>query len=517
MGDSVVGVADGRGGLLAPGTSAPLYVAGFAERVDRGAEAEVYERRVALACGVDVAARVLGREMAAPGREWRDGEWTGPRKAIKKPRPVPIIPFRYVSFLDAPSLRDDYYCTLLAYSPTANVLAVGLGTHVYLWSETHGADTPSSLNTPSTAHVTSLAFSSPAGGQAILAIGRADGHLLLWSPLDTEPRFDSVHPSPISCVSFRPTTHRAPSARDPELTIESEVLLVGDEAGHIYIYDLEWPSPAQRDLFAWPGALTLRARVLAHAQQICGLAWAADGSAFASGGNDNVAHAFSTAAVLRAAAAAGGAPPRAPSPERQVLALEAGAYMLPASTAGHSWELRAAIKALAWCPWQDGLLAIGGGSNDRRIHFVHAGSGARLALIDCAAQVTGLVWSRTRREVCATFGFAQPEHKVRIAVFAWPSCSVVVRIPWGDEHRALCAVAYPRGPGGGGERGEGGVWCAGTREEGVLVVGTSDASIKFHEVWAEERGGLGRRGGLLGGSDILEGLHGIEKEGDVVR
>jgi len=56
-----------------------------------------------------------------------------------------------------------------------------------------------------------------------------------------------------------------------------------------------------------------------------------------------------------------------------------------------------------------------------------------------------------------------------------------------------------------------------------LVVATSDASIKFHEVWSE--GPYGRssgvgvgRGGCLGGSDVLESLHGVEKEGaEVIR
>lgn len=55
--------------------------------------------------------------------------------------------------------------------------------------------------------------------------------------------------------------------------------------------------------------------------------------------------------------------------------------------------------------------------------------------------------------------------------------------------------------------------------EGCIIVATSDASIKFHEVWSDER--RGRRdgiGGLLGGSDILESWHGVDKEGgEVIR
>jgi hypothetical protein len=196
------------------------------------------------------------------------------------------------------------------------------------------------------------------------------------------------------------------------------------------------------------------------------------------------------------------------------------------------------------------LLAVGGGSNDRSIHFFHTLSGAALATIDCHAQVTSLIWSTTRREIAATFGFAQPEHPYRIAVFKWPSCKIVVKIPWHDEHRALCAIPYPGGPNNGydmeevydsdpdpGQRGrrrsrahrrgpwersergsEGGTWWSRTEEEGCLCVATSDCSIKFHEVWAEEKRSTAEKGGMLGGSEILDLMHGIEAEGrEVIR
>ena len=65
--------------------------------------------------------------------------------------------------------------------------------------------------------------------------------------------------------------------------------LVGDEAGHIYLYSVEWPDQINVDIFAWPGSLTVLARLDLHTQQICGLAWSFDGRFFASGGNDNVA------------------------------------------------------------------------------------------------------------------------------------------------------------------------------------------------------------------------------------
>lgn len=87
------------------------------------------------------------------------------------------------------------------------------------------------------------------------------------------------------------------------------------------------------------------------------------------------------------------------------------------------------MKAIAFCPWREGLVATGGGSHDKCIHFFHTTSGVALATIAVHAQVTSLIWSTTRREIAATFGYAQPEHPYRIAVFSWPKCRQVAAIP----------------------------------------------------------------------------------------
>ena len=177
------------------------------------------------------------------------------------------------------------------------------------------------------------------------------------------------------------------------------------------------------------------------------------------------------------------------------------------------------MKAIAFCPWRDGLLATGGGSNDKCIHFYHTSSGACLATISVAAQVTSLMWSTTRREICATFGFAQPDHPYRIAVFSWPECKQVAAIAWEGEHRALYAIPYPGGPNESRTSKEGGRCLSRTSKEGCIVVASSDESVKFHEVWSgSQKSVMASSGGpgLLGGSDILEGLEGIDKEGDVI-
>jgi WD40 repeat protein len=511
--------------------------------LDSTTDTEVHERRLALALDVDTSSRVLAINDTRSSKSanhspnyaqisgptiWKDGQWikegatATPKKIQRNKRVISTVPFRD---LDAPSLRDDYYCSPLAYSATAECLAVGLGRHVFLWSENWGVNTLDYLNAPYIAHVTSLSFSSAEGGKGILAIGRACGRLLLWSPSEIHPRFTSIHWNSVCCVSFRPNTVKRPSRRDRYLTVETEELLVGDEAGHVFFYSVEWPTLEQYYIFGFLGDLTLLCRITVHNQQICGLAWSPDGDFFASGGNDNTCHLFETRRVLRHALAdINNRNPPAPTtpatPGLRTINITASspAFNLGHTIARHQWTVQAAVKAIAFCPWQRGLIAIGGGSNDRCIHFYHVLSGSNLATIDCNAQVTSLIWSTTRREIAATFGFAQPQHPYRIAVFSWPKCEVVVRIPWFEGHRALFAIPYPRGPDIGQARGEDGTWWSRTQEEGCIVVATSNESIKFHEVWAHKRKAVGSKRGVLGGCDILEAMHGIEKgRSEVIR
>lgn len=431
--------------------------------------------------------------------------------------------------LDAPQLRDDFYCSLLAYSYTTHSLAVGLSNAVFLWSEKHGVQ-PMTPIYSSFAYLTSLAFSSTEGGHSILAIGRADGHLALWSLYDPEPRFEAFHPTPIACLSWKPQVTERPSQRegDEAHLVPTENLLVGDEVGDIYYYSVEWSDDEERQHGSWHGAIILLCKISVHSQQICGLAWSPDGNMFASGGNDNACCLFMTEAVLAACSNIGNRRATLAEVEefvgldgrrrQRIYPRTERARPIGSTRVKHKWMHGAAVKAIAFCPWQNGLIATGGGSNDRCIHFYHTISGACLATINVAAQVTSLLWSTTRREIAATFGYAQPDHPYRIAVFSWPECRQLVAIPWSGDLRALYAIPYPGTPNNTTSKpsnGEGGIWASGTAEEGCIVIAASDESVKFHEVWSDARRSVVGTKGLLGGSDILEGLEGIDKEGPV--
>lgn len=467
-------------------------------------------------------------------------------------------------------LRDDYYCTVLAYCTTLHTLAVGLANRVYLWSEETGVKyPPDDASNRLTTYVTSLSFSSTEGGHSVLAIGRSTGQICLWSLDDDEDiRFKAQQPAAIACVSFKPVTTRRLSERFGSL-VATEELLVGDEKGDVYYYSIEWMTRTQVEIHGWIGSMKLLAKISMHSQQICGLAWSPSGDYFATGANDNACCLIQVNEIFKPKSPPNVVPfcrqplqsiidglitPSRPTAVVQPPILTSLSEAIPSnvssnressSAAGllsilhhasiipgqggslligdgrqrHKWIHSAAVKAIAFCPWQRGLIATGGGSNDRAIHFYHTFSGACLATINVHAQVTSLIWSTTRREIAATFGYAQPEHPYRIAVFSWPECRQVVAIPWQSDMRALLAIPYPRGPGETRSHTRlGEQWYSRTAEEGCIVIASSDESVKFHEVWSGAAKATGGHIGLLGGSAILEGLEGIEREtSEVIR
>ncbi|OAL39262.1 hypothetical protein AYO20_01580 [Fonsecaea nubica] len=472
--------------MLASGGTAPLHTATFLAHATGHDKEVAHERRLALALDIDQAARILLQNPALEDKDgnrkpehcpfvWRNSAWTREPTSwyraykdgglLESEKVVPTVPFRV---LDAPNLKDDYYCSVLAYNQTCHSLAVALGQKVYLWTEQYGVRYPPLPPCRPADFVTSLAFSSEKGAKAILAVARNSGTITLWSLLEIRPRFDAPHPCATSCVSFKPVQTQRPSVTGNG-TVMCEDLVVGDDSGMIYYYSLEWPEFA-------PGSMTLLAKLDAHSQNICGISWSLDGRHFVSGGNDNRALLFDPSVFLHAddqrdispstpspaadmfddssfSTSQLPTPPDTPqryrsashressnfdrgpvnnmrntdlatpppSPLRPSRVVDHSPTMQDLNPPGHpqtavpsnesvlrnalvdpvipgdsnlhihSFDHAAAVKAIAFAPWQPNLLATGGGSNDRQIHFFHIGSGATLALINVFSQVTSLV------------------------------------------------------------------------------------------------------------------------------
>lgn len=103
-------------------------------------------------------------------------------------------------------------------------------------------------------------------------------------------------------------------------------------------------------------------KLLGHRGEVCGLKH--DACGLASGSNDNMALIWD-------------------------LASGKCRYQLQ----GH----KAAVKALAWCPWQRNLLATGGGTSDQTMRFWNIETGKLINTVNTNSQVCSLIWNRNDR------------------------------------------------------------------------------------------------------------------------
>lgn len=257
--------------------------------------------------------------------------------------------------LDAPGIVDDFYLNVLDWSKR-NVLAVALGPSVYLWHGRTGDVTellslPQESTSATEDYVASLRWIHD--GTA-LAIGTSHGLVQIW---------DAEAGKKIRTILASSGGHRLAS-----LAWNRHLLSTGARDGAVCTHDVRQARP-----------LLLAHEGISLGAEVCGMEWSPDGSHLAVGSNANLVQVWEGLE---------------PAP-RHVFA-----------------EHRAAVKALAWCPWRQGLLATGGGSQDKSIRCWNTLTGALLHTTVTDAPVNGLVWSRTSRELVSIHG--QPTNAVRV-------------------------------------------------------------------------------------------------------
>ncbi|XP_037527364.1 fizzy-related protein homolog [Rhipicephalus sanguineus] len=262
---------------------------------------------------------------------------SSPRKQARK---ISKIPFKV---LDAPELQDDFYLNLVDWSST-NVLSVGLGACVYLWSACTSQVTRLCDLSGEGDSVTSVAWAERGH---LVAVGTHKGLVQVWDV----------------AASKQTALLQGHSARVGALAWNGDVLSSGSRDRLILQRDARTPS----------GGAPER-RLQGHRQEVCGLKWSPDNQHLASGGNDN-----------------------------KLLV-----WNLSSSTPVQSYtEHVAAVKAIAWSPHQHGLLASGGGTADRCIRFWNTLTGQPMQCVDTGSQVCNLAWSKHASELVSTHGYSQ--------------------------------------------------------------------------------------------------------------
>lgn len=256
------------------------------------------------------------------------------------------------------------------------------------------------LETSPDTYVSSVKWS---GDGAYVGVGLGSGEVQIWD-VEEGVKLRSMH---------------GHDTRVGVMGWNKEILSTGARSGLVYNHDVRI---AQHKV----------AELVSHQAEVCGLEWRADGAQLATGGNDNL-----------------------------VSIWDARSLAVPKFTKTNH---KAAVKALAWCPWQPNLLATGGGSYDRHIHFWNSTSGARVNSIDTGSQVTSLRWSPHYREIVSTSGF--PDNS--LSIWSYPTLVRNVEIP-AHESRVLHSCLSPDGQ--------------------ILATAAADESLKFWKVF-EKKGGV---------------------------
>lgn len=154
---------------------------------------------------------------------------------------------------------------------------------------------------------------------------------------------------------------KSQNSRVGALAWNTHILSSGSRGGEIHHHDVR---------IAQHHVNTLRT----HSQEVCSLKWSLDGRYLASGANDNLAAIWESNStqplhVLR--------------------------------------DHNAAVKAIAWCPWQSNILATGGGMNDRQIKIWNVYNANLTHSQDAQSQVSALIWSKNYKEIISSHGAQQ--------------------------------------------------------------------------------------------------------------
>ena len=263
-----------------------------------------------------------------------------------------------LKILDAPELVNDYYLNTIDYGGSSDLLAVALGPSVYLYSiETEKITELFSVGDPEAEEYDDY-ICSVQWRDNYLAVGISDSTVQIWdATAEKKLRTFKTHEGRVGALSWNKT-----------------ILTTGSQDSTIQHHDTRSRQHLVNKITG------------AHNSEVCGLKWSPDGTKLASGGNDNKVNIFGN-----------------------ILTDSTPKFTITKHTD--------AVKALAWCPWDNSLLASGGGAKDKKIHFWNTNNGCLLKSKNTGSQVTSLVWSSTTKEILSGHGNGESN----IKLWSYPS------------------------------------------------------------------------------------------------
>ncbi|XP_037773166.1 cell division cycle protein 20 homolog [Penaeus monodon] len=120
------------------------------------------------------------------------------------------------------------------------------------------------------------------------------------------------------------------------------------------------------------------------------------------------------------------------------------------------------FQAVAWCPWQNNLLATGGGTADRTIRLWNCTTGICLKDTTTNSQVSSIVWSAHYKEFISGHGFSNNQ----LTIWKYPSMAKVADLT-GHTGRVLELCVSPDGQ--------------------MVVSAAADETIRMWKCWAMDK------------------------------
>eukprot|EP00484_Ammonia_sp_Unknown_P000271 CAMPEP_0197022218 /NCGR_PEP_ID=MMETSP1384-20130603/3122_1 /TAXON_ID=29189 /ORGANISM="Ammonia sp." /LENGTH=528 /DNA_ID=CAMNT_0042450217 /DNA_START=84 /DNA_END=1670 /DNA_ORIENTATION=- len=293
--------------------------------------------------------------------------------------------------LDAPDLMDDFYLNLLDWGCN-NIIAIGLGSAVYLWNSENG-EIKTLHDFGDEVYVCSIAWNHDS---QYIAVGTSSNVIYLFDSKTYKVlRKLHGHSARISSLSWN---HSILSTGSADSTIRNNDVRKKNHLISIFGQSRNSNSNVGAD------------EQQQHEQEICGLKWNNKVNAryLASGSNDNKCCIWCL-----------------DNPQQPI-------YQFT--------ESLSAVKALAWCPWNENLLANGGGSGDRKIRIYNIADGNLCNYVDTESQVCSLVWNPFEREILSSHGFS----KNQLSIWKYPSLKKTHDLT-GHTSRVLHTALSPNG------------------------------------------------------------------------
>lgn len=401
----------------------------------------------------------------SPIRESTQDVLLSSRRSI---RPVAKTPFKV---LDAPDLMDDFYLNLVDWSST-NVLAVGLASCVYLWS----------ANTSKVIKLCDLQGDNVSGvawerNGATLAVGTHQGKIHIY---DTEAvrvvRTYENHSSRVGALAWSFSSSLPLNAGFQSTGNTTATLTSGSRDRTIVHRDLRAPEECYR-------------RLTGHRQEICGLKWNAEGTHLASGGNDNKLLVWDASWTGGGGRGAGRrsrttSTTSAASTTTAPTMMESGSNIDDCQPLWKFHEHQAAVKAIAWSPHATGLLASGGGTQDKTIRTWNVANGVLVNWLDTGSQVCNLTWSKTTNEIVSTHGYSSTKAQHQVCIWRYPSMDTTATLA-GHTCRVLYLAMSPDGE--------------------TIVTGAGDETLRFWHAFPKAKSTEKKEGVVdyLGREDLI--------------